>query len=194
MGMERQEKAMETVGRVTPHGLVRRFIRERKGATAIEFAILALPFFLLLFAILESCVTFAAQQLMTNATEDIARQFRTGALKPDEVDRVKIRKLLCDRMGAMFPGDCPGMDIDLRSFATFEQASRLFDGGARNVDAEHLVDRQPAQLGDLLVHTAWLCLGASDGPYQLGALSVGFVVIIARGACHRDQGRGSRPD
>jgi hypothetical protein len=129
MGMERHDRAMETAARLTPRALVRRFVRERSGATAIEFALLALPFFLLLFAILESCITFTAQQLMTNAAEDVARQFRTGRVKAEDVDRVQVRKLLCDRMGALFPGDCPGLDIDLRSFATFEQAARLFDGG-----------------------------------------------------------------
>ena len=80
-------RAMTTTGRkpldgqaqrITPAGLVRRFFRARGGATAIEFVILALPFSALIFAILESCVSFAAQQLISNATDDIARQIRTG--------------------------------------------------------------------------------------------------------------------
>ena len=55
-----------------------RFCRDRDGSTVIEFGMLALPFLLLLFAILETCISFAAQQLMANATDDVARQIRTG--------------------------------------------------------------------------------------------------------------------
>ena len=36
-----------------------RFLGDRRGSTAIEFGILAIPFALLVFAILESCIAFA---------------------------------------------------------------------------------------------------------------------------------------
>ena len=58
-----------------------RFLRDRSGSTAIEFALLAIPFSVLVFAILESCISFAGQQVMANVTDDIARQLRTGQLK-----------------------------------------------------------------------------------------------------------------
>ena len=46
---------------------VRRFAGNRKGVVAIEFAALAIPFSLLVFAILESCISFAAQQVLSAA-------------------------------------------------------------------------------------------------------------------------------
>ncbi|MBN9269505.1 MAG: pilus assembly protein, partial [Mesorhizobium sp.] len=58
--------------------LLARFARDRRGSTAMEFALLAIPFALLVFAILESCISFAGQEVMANITDDVARQLRTG--------------------------------------------------------------------------------------------------------------------
>ncbi|WEX09394.1 TadE/TadG family type IV pilus assembly protein [Chelativorans sp. AA-79] len=94
----------------------------------IEFALLAFPFFLVLFAILESCVAFTAQALLTNATDDIARQFRTGQLRAGSVNEQTVRDLLCERMSMLYPADCPGLRVDLQNYQTFAQAAALFDG------------------------------------------------------------------
>ena len=72
------EIAQAKAGRVT---FARRFLGDRRGSTAIEFAMLAIPFALLVFAILESCISFAGQEVMANVTDDIARQLRTGQLR-----------------------------------------------------------------------------------------------------------------
>ncbi|WP_163270634.1 TadE/TadG family type IV pilus assembly protein [Chelativorans alearense] len=111
--------------RLTPRALLYRFCRDRKGVAAIEFAALAIPFFLLLFAILESCVAFAAQQVMANATFDIARQFRTGQLRPDDLNEGSLRDMLCARMSVLVSDGCPGLEVDLRAYDTFEEAARL---------------------------------------------------------------------
>ena len=58
--------------------LLRRFYRgaTARAALAIEFTLLAIPFFHgSSFAVLESSISFAAQQVMANAADDIARQF-----------------------------------------------------------------------------------------------------------------------
>lgn len=111
--------------RLVQTGLLRRFRGDRKGAVAIEFIILAPLFFLMLFALLESCVAFAAQQVMTNAMDDVARQFRTGDSKvnPEEMNPEKLHDLICARMSVLFPSGCPGLSVDLRQFDTFGDAA-----------------------------------------------------------------------
>ena len=49
--------------------LLRRFVTQppAKGSTAIEFTLLAIPFSMLVFAVLEGSISFAAQQVMANA-------------------------------------------------------------------------------------------------------------------------------
>lgn len=106
-------------------GLFRRFLRNRKGATAIEFSILAIPFCLLVFAILESSISFAAQQVMANAGDNVARQLRTGQLRPSAINEAKLKELICDKLEIIVADGCPGLAVDLREFSTFDAASKV---------------------------------------------------------------------
>ncbi|MDN2567350.1 pilus assembly protein [Aquibium sp. A9E412] len=104
---------------------LRRFGADRSGATAIEFTLLAIPFSLLLFAILESCISFAGQQLLANATDDVARKLRTGQIKAAEVNEGMLRTLICERIDLLVADDCPELEVDLREFTTFEEAAKV---------------------------------------------------------------------
>jgi Flp pilus assembly protein TadG len=107
--------------------ILSRFVRDRSGATAIEFSVLAIPFSLLVFAILESCISFAGQQVMSNATDDIARQLRTGQLKASDPTFTHkfLKDKICERLEVMVADGCLGLNVDLRSFDTFEEAAAL---------------------------------------------------------------------
>jgi Flp pilus assembly protein TadG len=113
-------------GKPGRRGLLGLFLRDASGATAIEFGMLAIPFFLLTFAILESCISFTAQQIVSGAADDVARQFRTGQLRPDPnnqaVVAAKVRTMICGRLQVMVSKGCPDLFIDLRQFATFPDA------------------------------------------------------------------------
>ena len=102
-----------------------RFLGNRKGTTAIEFGVLALPFALLVFAILESCISFAAQQLLANATDDIARQVRTGQLTATDL-KTDLGGLLCAKLQIMVGSDCKNqIHFDLENYKTFADAARV---------------------------------------------------------------------
>lgn len=106
---------------------LRRFARNGRGSVAIEFAALALPFALLVFAILESCISFAAQQVLMNTTDDVARQFRTGQLRPADIEKDKqlVRNLICEQLEIVVSDGCPGLLIDLKPHETFGQAAAV---------------------------------------------------------------------
>ncbi len=57
---------------------LRGFSRHEDGATAIEFAILAIPFFMLLFGIIEVAIIFFIGSNVKNATFEASRRIRTG--------------------------------------------------------------------------------------------------------------------
>jgi len=101
-----------------------RFLGDRRGSTAIEFSMLALPFALLVFAILESCISFAGQEVMTNITDDIARQLRTGQLRQADVTGNKLKDMICARLEIIVAKNCPGLLVDLRAFPTFDDAAK----------------------------------------------------------------------
>ncbi|MGE0282029.1 MAG: TadE/TadG family type IV pilus assembly protein [Rhizobiaceae bacterium] len=108
------------------HGLrsaFARFQRDRDGATAIEFGILAIPFCLLLFAILESCISFAAQQVMSNVTDNIARQIRTGRLPAADNNTTAMKTKICNELAIIVSSCSTNLVIDLRAFDTYALAA-----------------------------------------------------------------------
>jgi Flp pilus assembly protein TadG len=105
-------------------GFFSRFLRHQGGSTAIEFAMLAVPFALLVFAILESCISFAGQEVMANITDDVARQLRTGQIKQANATKTKITQAICSGLEIMVAKGCPGLDVDLRNYASFADAAK----------------------------------------------------------------------
>lgn len=107
-------------------GFLGRFAGDRSGSTAVEFVLLALPFSMLVFAILESCISFAGQEVMANAADDVARQLRTGQVKAGDASEDKIKTMICDKLKIMVSNDCKNqLLIDLRKYDTFQQAAQV---------------------------------------------------------------------
>ena len=75
--------------------------RNEDGAVAIEFALLAVPFFALVFAILETSLTFFAQQVLESALQDATRSIRTGQSQTSW-DATEFRKTVCGRTFGLF--------------------------------------------------------------------------------------------
>ncbi len=105
---------------------VRRRWQEKRtsGAAAVEFAMLALPFFYFLFGIIETGVMFFVQATLTSATIDTARMIRTGqvqgAITPDDM-----KNNICGRMtGLVSLNTCKAkLQVDMRVFGGFGGAS-----------------------------------------------------------------------
>jgi Flp pilus assembly protein TadG len=112
----------------TPKGrfskMLGRFRRNKEASVAVEFGLLAIPFAMVIFAVLESCISFAAQQVMSNATDDIARQIRTGQLQnPTESE---LKEIICDNMMILVTSSCAdNLTVDLRSYASFADAAEV---------------------------------------------------------------------
>lgn len=56
----------------------RRFKQEEDGATAVEFAFVSLPFFALLFGIMELAIVFFVNSALVHATTEAGRLIRVG--------------------------------------------------------------------------------------------------------------------
>lgn len=100
-------------------GLISRFRRDKRGSVAIEFSMLILPFTFLMFAVIETSVSFAAQQVMSNVTDDIARSMRTAKITPADITDAKLRTLICDRISLLTPETCPELVFDLKPYLTY---------------------------------------------------------------------------
>jgi len=113
-------------------GLLRRFFKEKSGTSAIEFALLALPFLVVVFASLETFTAFTAEQLLANATETMARKVRTGEITfginaATDMSQEQFREAFCDEISIIMT--CSETEaknpsrlfLDVRSFADFSQ-------------------------------------------------------------------------
>lgn len=100
-------------------GTIRRYGRDSRGSVAIEFGILAVPFLALVFAVFESCMSFAAQQLMSNATDEIARDVRTGELRAAALNDASLKDLVCARLKLIVDDSCPELEVDMQQYARF---------------------------------------------------------------------------
>lgn len=138
-----------------------RFVPDQSGSTAIEFVMLAIPFSMLVFAILESCIAFAGQQILSNAADDVARQFRTGQKKvadfpsgnDKKINEQKLKDLICPKLEVLVAKDCPGLLFDLKNFTTFKEVadSKMPLTASGDVDKTQLtVEPGPAMSKNLL--------------------------------------------
>jgi len=84
-------------------GLWRRFFARRDGATAIEFAMLALPFFIIVIASIETFAAFTAEQIFANANETMARKIRTGAITSTNTTKEAYRAAFCEEIKLLMP-------------------------------------------------------------------------------------------
>ncbi len=90
---------------------LKRLRKEEEGATAIEFAILAVPFLALLFSIFELAVVFFLSSTLTHAMNEAARDIRTGEFQALCGDAAKFKEEVCKNMSSL--GDCSNLRIDV---------------------------------------------------------------------------------
>lgn len=102
--------------------------RDERGATAVEFGLLALPFFTLIAAILETAIVFLASQVLDSAVQDSARLIRTGQAQFSSYTGQMYKDAVCDRLFGLF--DCTDLKIkvsELSDFATATTADEVVD-------------------------------------------------------------------
>ena len=102
--------------------LLRRFHRNRRGVTAVEFALVAPLFFGLLFAIIEVAMIFFASQVLETVTQDSSRMVMTGQAQGANYTQQQFKDFVCGRVNALF--DCTnGIYVDVRSYSSFSSVN-----------------------------------------------------------------------
>lgn len=102
--------------------LVVSFGRHTDGTAAVEFGIIVVPFFALLFAIIELALVFWASQVLETAVSDTSRLIMTGQAAQQGFDKAKFKTELCNRVLGLF--NCgSAMMIDVRTANNFGTAN-----------------------------------------------------------------------
>ncbi|MCC5982557.1 MAG: pilus assembly protein [Oceanicaulis sp.] len=132
--------------------LSERLRRDRKGATAVEFAIVALPFFALMAAIMETALVFFATIMMEHGLAQSAREIRTGQLQVSGGSAASFRDTLCSRTGPII--DCGRVEFDVRTLASFGGAPGLPLDGDGQLDG-NAMGFAPGDAGDIVMVRAF---------------------------------------
>lgn len=101
--------------------LIGRLRRDEKGAVAIEFALLALPFFTLILAIIETSMVFFASQIMDSAVQDAGRLVRTGQAQTANYSSSQFRTAICNGLYGLFR--CANLKIKVSEVTSFASAT-----------------------------------------------------------------------
>lgn len=114
MNMEKRKKA----ALAGPWARFKCFGKNEDGAAAVEFAIVAFPFFVIIGAIFEMALTFFANTMMDIGAQDIARLVRTKQVTASTHSPQQFKKLVCDRPSMAY-FDCNRLNVDVQQVIQF---------------------------------------------------------------------------
>jgi len=134
-------------GRASPRELARQFARAREGAAAIEFALLAVPFLMLLFAIIETMVVFAVSISLEAGASAASRLVRTGQAQQAEMTREDMRNEVCS---VIFMGCDDRMQLEVRRFTQFSDVDFASPFDAEG-DLQTELPFEPGEPGDIVL-------------------------------------------
>jgi Flp pilus assembly pilin Flp len=87
-------------------GFLGRFRRDSSGATAVEFAMVAPLFFLMLGVIIETGLMLFTEYVIQTGVQDAARLVRTGQAQDAQLAAADLKGKICNLAGVII--DCPG--------------------------------------------------------------------------------------
>lgn len=135
--------------------LLSRFLVERDGVTAVEFGIVALPFFALLLGIIEIALIFFAGQILESGVSNSARLIRTGQAQTQSLSASELTGRICEQ--TVFLSNCAAkLKLDVRTYPDFESLSNNL---TPPIDADgNLIENfgyQPGVGGDIVMVRAY---------------------------------------
>lgn len=123
--------------RIRAARLFRAFRRRQDGTTAVEFAMVALPLFMIMFAIIETVMVFFTSQVLETAVANASRSIMTGQAitkYPNPATALaSFKNDVCVHVTTLI--DCQGaLQIDVKSFTSFATANAAATTSGGNLD------------------------------------------------------------
>jgi Flp pilus assembly protein TadG len=160
------------------------FLRDSKGATAVEFALVAAPFLALIIALLQTFLVFFAQELLESVVRQSARLVMTGQVQSQNMSQTTFKQNVCNQIRIFF--NCGGMMVDLQvanswSSANTAMPTLTFDGKG---NVTNVWQFNPGVAGDIVVLRVMYVWPVMLGPlgFNLSNLSSGNRLIMGSAA------------
>jgi len=120
--MSAQNSDGQQAGPARSRNVLRRWRADDKGVTALEFGMVAAPFFMLLFGIIGIGLYFFTTFTLENAVEQASRLLRTGQAQQANMTAAQFKAKVCE----LVPGhiDCIGkIKVNVKSFEDSDDIS-----------------------------------------------------------------------
>ena len=99
------------------------FLADERGATAVEFALVAAPFIALLVAIIQTFLVIFAGQLLETVVTQASRQILTGQAQSAGMTQDQFATLVCNQVRILF--NCNNLMIDVETYSAFSGTSAV---------------------------------------------------------------------
>tara|TARA_R110002110_G_scaffold92057_12_gene239652 strand:+ start:1224 stop:1793 length:570 start_codon:yes stop_codon:yes gene_type:complete len=165
------------------------FRHARGGSVAVEFGLLALPFFALLFAMLETCTVYFATSNLDSVVATAGRLIRTGQVQSGSMSAAQFKDFICGRVTLI--SDCAGaLHVDVRNFSNFNSVNfpPLVDEDGKVIETTVF---QPGNAGEIVLVRVYYSWGLA-APSLIGLSNVeGGGYLIASSVAFRNEPFGS---
>ena len=149
---------------------------DRRGVSAVEFALVAAPFVVALLAICGAGLSFYQQQALDYAVQAAARQAQIGNVPPGTTEAQFVQNTLCPVLGQF--QSCANLFVDLRPVTDYAQLTISGTPDAPDGTSTTGFVFCPGQPGQLMyAHVVYLA--PSIGGLLIGSVSGGLAPIIA---------------
>lgn len=151
--VRRSGVAADRAAAAPKHRLLSRFRRARDGATAVEFGLIAMPFFMLLFAIIETGMLFFTAGVVDKAVYNAGRQIMVGAVArtpgPPAAKLAKFKTDLCNQLSWFM--NCNDLVLDVQAFKTYGDTNLNIPVRNGDLDMASLPRFNPGNAGEIVL-------------------------------------------
>ncbi len=170
------------------------FVRDRQGATAVEFALIATPFLAIIAALIQTFLLFFAQSQLELTVRQSARQILTGQVQSQDASlsqaqaQTAFHQIVCNNGSMLF--NCAGLMVDVQVASAWSSANTgmptLTYNANGSVSAASLASLQfnPGTAGDIVVVRVMYLWPVFFGPiaFNLANQANGTRMIMASAA------------
>jgi Flp pilus assembly protein TadG len=178
VGRDRGSDVAITFGRIRS---LRSFVRCRRGAAAVEFALVATPFFALLVALLQTALVFFASRVLDEAAEESSRYVLTGQAQGSGMTQAQFTTYVCQHSYALF--NCANLMVNVQDYSSFAAAntsspSLTFDANGNVTNKWSWTPGNPGDIVIVQVMYQWPVFGGPLG-FNLANLSNGNRLLVS---------------
>ncbi|QIO34598.1 TadE/TadG family type IV pilus assembly protein [Bradyrhizobium sp. 1(2017)] len=166
------------------------FARDRRGATAVEFALIAAPFLALIIALVQTFLVFFAQQMLESVVRQSGRLVMTGQVQSAQMTQAVFKQKVCDQIVILF--NCTGLMVDMQVATSWTSANTAmptltFDSTGKVTNTWQY---NPGDAGDIVVLRVMYVWPVVLGPlgFNLSNLTNGNRLIMSSAAFQNEPG------